>query len=69
MAISVPGTTRRDGQLFFVLTMLLKERAMDKVELVDKNCGVQLWRKLTEVEEQTLEAASGKTHRRRHGRV
>ena len=43
-----PGDDRRDGQLFFVLTMLLKDRAMDKVELVDANCGLQLWRKLTQ---------------------
>ena len=43
-----PGDDRRDGQLFFVLTMLLKNRAMDKVELVDANCGLQLWRKLTQ---------------------
>ena len=41
-----PGDDRRYGQLFFVLTMLLKDRAMDKVELVDANCGLQLWRKL-----------------------
>ena len=32
-----PGDDRRDGQLFFVLTMLLKDRATDKVELVDAN--------------------------------
>ena len=43
-----PGDDRRDGQLIFVLTMLLKDRAMDKVELVDANCGLQLWRKLTQ---------------------
>ena len=35
-----PGDDRRDGQLF-VLTMLLSDRAMDKVELVDANCGLQ----------------------------
>ena len=33
-----PGDDQRDGQLFFVL----------KVDLVDTNCGVQLWRKLTQ---------------------
>ena len=43
-----PGDDRRDGQLFFVLTMLLKDRGMDKVELEDANCGLQLWRKLTQ---------------------
>ena len=42
------GNDRRDGQLLFVLWMLLKDRAMDKVELADTNCGLQLWRKLTQ---------------------
>ena len=42
------GDDRRDGQLFFVFTMLLKDPAMDKVELADTNRGLHLWRKLTQ---------------------
>ena len=43
---------RRDGQSFFGLAMPLKDHAMNKVELADSTWGPQLWRKLTQENEQ-----------------
>ena len=48
-----PVGDRLDTQLYYVLTMLIKGNALDKVELVEYGEGLYLWRLLvTEYEPQ-----------------
>ena len=41
-----PGDDQLDAQLYFILTMLLKENMMEKLETVEYGEGLQLWRLL-----------------------
>ena len=38
-----PGDEHLDTQLYFVLTMLVKGNALDKVSLVEQGEGLHLW--------------------------